>query len=225
MKKHHPYVRRAQLAGAGVLAAALLVGCGTENGTESTAATEESSAASSSPAESETGGGPVLTLADPWIKAAPAGEMTAAFGTLTNETDQDITVRAATVDVSDRVELHETVEKDGQMVMQPKEGGFTIPAGKTHELAPGGDHVMIMELKRALKPGEELTVVLELKDGTSVEVPATVKAFNGADEKYAGKGGGEKGMDMSGKGGDEKGGDMSGMDMSGSDAPSDQASE
>ena len=36
-----------------------------------------------------------LTIKDPWVKAAPAGEMTAAFGVLTNDTERDITVTGA----------------------------------------------------------------------------------------------------------------------------------
>jgi copper(I)-binding protein len=125
-----------------------------------------------------------LTLADPWVKAAPSG-MTGVFGTLTNEGDTDLTVVSAASDVAATMELHETVAADhGAMTMRPKEGGFTVPAGGSHELAPGGDHVMAMGLTRPLEPGETVTVTLTLDDGSSTDVECTVKAFTGADEDY-----------------------------------------
>ncbi len=83
------------------------------------------------------------------------------------------------------MELHETVENsDGSMAMQPKDGGFTVAAGADHELAPGGDHIMIMDLIKALEPGEVVTITLTLADGSTMDVDATVKKFSGAQEDY-----------------------------------------
>lgn len=125
-----------------------------------------------------------LSMTDPWVKSASTG-MTAAFGTLVNNGDSDITVVSATSDIASAIELHETVQNDdGAMAMQPKEGGFTIPAGGEHELAPGGDHLMIMDLDRALKPGEMVIIELTLDDGSTTEIDATVKKFTGAEEEY-----------------------------------------
>lgn len=136
-----------------------------------------------------------LTMTDPWVKSADSG-MTAAFGTLVNNGDTDITVTAATSDITSMMELHETVQNDdGTMAMQPKEGGFVIPAGGEHELAPGGDHLMIMDLTRALEPGETVTIALEMSDGSTADVEATVKKFTGAEEKYQD---GDSDMDMGG---------------------------
>ena len=43
---------------------------------------------------------------------------------------------------------------------------------------------MIMDLNRALKPGETVTIKLTIADGSTTEIDATVKKFTGADEKY-----------------------------------------
>ena len=126
-----------------------------------------------------------LGVVDPWVKATDES-MTAAFGTLTNETDAEITVVGATSDVAGVVELHEVVtDETGATVMQPKAGGFTIPAGGTHELTAGGDHIMLMDLARPLEAGEEVVVTVELSDGSTQDVTALVKPFSGADETYA----------------------------------------
>lgn len=147
-----------------------------------------------------------LSVSDAWIKAAPSG-MTGAFATLTNEGDAALRLVSVTTDRAGKVELHETVgDGAGGMTMRPKEGGFTIAAGARHELAPGGDHLMLMNLTGALTPGEEVDLVLHLADGSTKIVTALVKDFTGADEKYAGTGStpsaGMSGMDGTGSGSD-----------------------
>lgn len=124
-----------------------------------------------------------LVLEDGWAKAADSG-MTAAFGTLRNESDQDITLTGASSAVSP-MEIHEmTMGDDGAMVMRRKEGGITLAAGESHELAPGGDHLMLLDLAEPLLPGDELTFTLEGEDGATWEVTAEVRTFTGADETY-----------------------------------------
>ena len=73
-------------------------------------------------------------------------------------------ISATSAAVTD-VELHEIAMPDGKMVMRPKKGGFVIPARGTHELEPGGDHIMLMGLAAAVKPGDEVAFTLKLADG------------------------------------------------------------
>ncbi|HNI70093.1 MAG TPA: copper chaperone PCu(A)C, partial [Marmoricola sp.] len=111
---------------------------------------------------------------------------TGVFGTLMNHTDKDVTVVGGHSEVATSVELHETVtDASGSMKMQPKPGGFPIPANSMYRLEPGKDHLMLMGLKRELKVGEQVTIVLELSDGNSLEFTAPVKPFSGANEHYA----------------------------------------
>ena len=51
------------------------------------------------------------------------------------------------------------------MKMQPV-SGIDLPAGKPVDLASGGYHIMLMQLKRQLKEGETvpLTLVVQKKD-------------------------------------------------------------
>lgn len=182
---------------AAVLAALLLpalVACGEDEA----GATDASDASSQDAGADEAA---ALSVTDPWVKATDES-MTAAFGTLVNDSGTDITVVGGEVAGAGMVELHETVQNDdGSMAMQAKEGGFVVPAGGEHVLEPGGDHVMLMELSDAYEAGTTVTLTLELADGSTSEVEATVKPFDGADEDYQG-GGSETGedaeMDMGG---------------------------
>lgn len=169
--------RLAALGAAAAAVALLLAGCG-----------------GSSPADHAED----LALTDGWVKAADSG-MTAAFGTLTNHSDEAITIVSATSDAS-RMELHEmAMGDDGAMVMRPKEGGLAVPAGGTHELAPGGDHLMFMDLTTPLATGDEVEVTLTSDSGATWTVRLPVRTFSGADEHYEGSDGTSSempGMDM-----------------------------
>lgn len=154
-----------------VLAAASLfaVGC---SKTDTTTEHKSASAASD------------VTVTDQWVKAAPTG-MTGLFGTLKNAGEHEVNVVSASSPVAGKVELHEVVgQAGGGSVMQPKEGGFLIPAGGTHVLAPGADHIMLMELKQPLQVGKDVEVALRFEDGSTLPFTAQVRDFSGADETY-----------------------------------------
>ena len=126
----------------------------------------------------------MVTMTDQWVKAAPGG-MTGVFGTLTNSGGHEVSVVSATSPAAGRTELHEVVGNPGESsTMRPKEGGFAIPAGGTHVLAPGADHLMLMDLKGPLRAGADVEVTLTFDDGTTLPFTAQVRDFAGAQEKY-----------------------------------------
>jgi periplasmic copper chaperone A len=170
----HGY-RRRLLGWGGVLAAVLLVGA-CRDGSELEAAGAPASASPSAAAQP-------LAVKDIWVKTATSG-MSATFGTLMNTTGTDVTVVKATSTASPLMELHEVADVDGKMVMRPKEGGFTIPAGGMHELKPGGDHLMMMDIKTPVTAGTEVTITLTFGDGKTMEFTALGKDFAGGNESY-----------------------------------------
>jgi len=125
-----------------------------------------------------------LTVDDPYVKAAAAGEMTSVFGRLVNSGPDDLTVVSASSDAAESVELHEMVMADGAMVMREKPDGFVVPAGETVELEPGGLHVMLIGLSGDIEPGAQVTVTLTLSDGTEVELTAQAREMANAQESY-----------------------------------------
>lgn len=158
-----------------VLAAAglALTGCAQA----STPASNPSSAATSSAAAA-------LTVSEPWVKAADSG-MSAAFGTIRNTSDKDVTVISASTPESPMVELHETVMGDnGSMQMQAKQGGFVIPARGELTLEPGGNHIMLMGLAKPVLAGDDISFELRTSDGGTVAFTAQGKDFAGANENY-----------------------------------------
>ena len=114
--------------------------------------------------------------------AADGSDMTAIFGTLHNNSDKDITVVGFTTSLGEAsYQIHEVV--DG--VMRQKDGGFDIPAGGTHELAPGGDHFMVMDYAPAIEAGDTIDVTLLLEGGATATVSdVAVRTMLPGDESY-----------------------------------------
>lgn len=161
------------------LAMATLAGCSA--GDTQDEAAEGTAAASASANEQ------VVELSDGWAKAADSN-MTSLFGNLQNTGEQAVTLESISAEgIADVAELHETVMNDetGSTEMRRVDGGFTIEPGDSKTLEPGGDHVMLMELQCALKPGTDVTVELGFDGGQTQEITVTVRDFAGAQEEYA----------------------------------------
>ena len=89
------------------------------------------------------------------LKGAKA---TAGYVGIKNDGDQEVVLTLKSVEGFKAVELHETVEKDSQMVMQ-KVDSFKIPAFTKMDLVPGGKHIMLFEPTREFKEGEKVQAI------------------------------------------------------------------
>lgn len=122
-----------------------------------------------------------VTIKDAWIRATVAPQkVTGAFMQITSK--QDMKLIAVSSKIADSAEIH-SMEMDGNMMKMREIKDLPLPAGKTTELKPGGMHIMLFGLKKAVKEGEKITLHLTLEDNKKqrqqVEVQATVKAMNG----------------------------------------------
>ena len=72
---------------------------------------------------------------------------------------------------------------DGVMKMRPLPNGLEIRPGETVELKSGGYHLMFMDLKQPLKPGDTFKATLQFEKAGPLEVNFSVRALgatNGA---------------------------------------------
>ena len=74
-----------------------------------------------------------------------------------------------------KVEVHEMAMNNGVMTMRPVKDGLSIPAGKSVTLAPGGYHLMLMELKAPFKKGDKIPVTLKFEKAGDVNVTLDVR--------------------------------------------------
>jgi len=125
-----------------------------------------------------------VTVSEQWVKAADTG-MTAAFATLSNNSDTDVRLVAVTSPAATRMELHEIATGiDGTAVMREKADGVVVPAEGSHALVPGGDHLMLMGITAPLAAGTTATFTFTFADGSTTTVDAQVRDFAGNQENY-----------------------------------------
>lgn len=130
--------------------------------------------------------GPALAdieIKDAYARAAmPNAKAGAAFMEIVNTGPEDDRLVAAASDISMKVELHTHVDAgNGVMQMIEVEEGFPVPAGETHALARGGDHVMFMGLKGPMNDGDVVTVTLTFEKAGDmvVDIPVDLQRQDG----------------------------------------------
>ena len=114
-----------------------------------------------------------ISVDDSYARASRPGAPTGAmFMAITNAGTEADRLTGVSSDVAQMVELHTHIEEDGVMRMRPMANGIEIPAGETHMLERGGDHVMLMGLTRDLNNGDTvpLTLIFEKAGEISLDV-------------------------------------------------------
>jgi hypothetical protein len=119
-----------------------------------------------------------LTLTDLWTRATPPNAPTAGgYLTIENSGADADRLLAVTSPAAGRIEFHSMSMENGTMIMRPVADGIEIPAGDTVTLAPGGLHIMFMDLKNGLAEGEKVPVALNFEKAGSVETFLHVQAI------------------------------------------------
>ena len=98
----------------------------------------------------------------------------AAFFVIKNNSDKDIAITSANSDIAEKNELHTHI-KENQMMKMMKIEKLVVPAKSSLELKSGGDHIMLMGLKKELKAGDEINLELSFSDGDKKKIKVPVK--------------------------------------------------
>lgn len=178
---HHISFRSAILPFS-VAAALSLTACGAKDAEQAAGSATTSAEAGAESGADQVGEGGV-TLDGAWVKATDE-DMTAIFGTLSNHSDAAVTLESAEVDLDADAELHEVVQEAGSSVMRAVDGGLEIPADGELNLAPGGYHIMLVDLGEPITPGQDLELTLHFSDGSETATTVPARAFEGAQEEY-----------------------------------------
>ena len=103
-----------------------------------------------------------VSITDAWVRANAPGQLVgAAYMTL--KSPQDSTLISVKTAAAGSVEIHSMTMNDGVMKMRMLDE-LALKAGKSEKLAPGGFHLMLIDLKKPLNAGENITFKLSFKD-------------------------------------------------------------
>ncbi|OCL84288.1 copper chaperone PCu(A)C [Arcobacter porcinus] len=116
-----------------------------------------------------------INVSDAYARATPPNmPNSAAFMSLENITDKDISLVKASSNVTNKVELHTHDMKNGVMKMYEVEE-ILIKANNNTVLKPGGYHIMLIGLNKPLKEGDFIDLSLEFSNGETKSLKLEVK--------------------------------------------------
>lgn len=138
-----------------------------------------------------------LEIGHPWTRATPKG---AAVGggylTIKNTGTSPDRLISGSSEVSGRFEVHEMSTNNGVMKMRLLKDGLEIKPGETVKLAPGGFHIMMLDLKRPIKEGERVKGTLVFEKAGKVDVEYVAVPIGGSPGGKDAGGAGMQGMPM-----------------------------
>ncbi len=114
-----------------------------------------------------------MMVQDAWARATIGKPVNSAgFLTIMNHGKGDDKLIEAKADVSAKVELHTHTMDGNIMKMRRIAGGIQVPAMGMAQLKPGGHHIMLIGLHKALKAGDKfpLTLVFEKSGTKTIEI-------------------------------------------------------
>lgn len=119
---------------------------------------------------------PELIVTDAWTRPPlRPRNIIAVFMTIENRRTTTRSIVSVSTPDARQAQLHEVLKEGSLMRMTPIKT-LLVPAHGTVELRPGSFHIMCFGLKRSLKPGDTMSMVLTLDDRKKIPVVVTVRA-------------------------------------------------
>ncbi|MCU0489434.1 MAG: copper chaperone PCu(A)C [Anaerolineales bacterium] len=116
-----------------------------------------------------------LVIEDAWARPALIGQTSAIYFTIKNPNNAPDFLVQASSEVAMQTEIHNTL-MDAQGVMKMEHQASVEIKGKdSRAFAPGGLHIMLMNLKQDLKVGDTIEVRLRFENSQEMTVQATVQ--------------------------------------------------
>jgi copper(I)-binding protein len=117
-----------------------------------------------------------LVITQAWSRATPGGaKIAGGFLTIENKGTAPDRLVSGAGNIVGKVEIHEMAMNKGVMTMRPLDKGLPIEPGKTVKLAPGGYHLMLMDLKQPFKQGDKVPLTLEFEKAGKVSLSLDVQ--------------------------------------------------
>jgi copper(I)-binding protein len=100
-------------------------------------------------------------VVEPWIRTPPSTAPTAAaYLTIVNRGRIADRLVSASSLLARAIQIHEMSMAGGMMRMRELSGGVAIGPGQTRQLAPAGEHLMMVNPTRAFHSGEKVPITL-----------------------------------------------------------------
>jgi copper(I)-binding protein len=117
-----------------------------------------------------------IVVSDGWTRPTAAGmPMGVAYFVVRNDGTAADAIVSASTPAAARVEMHQTTFADGMARMRPLKE-IAVPAKQKVTVAPGGIHLMLVDLAAPLAVGTRVPLVLQFRNAGRVEIRLAVEA-------------------------------------------------
>lgn len=110
-----------------------------------------------------------------WARPGSEGRMSAAYFLITNFDDLPDTLLSANSNIAQLTEIHESYEREDDMVGMREVGTVEIPGNSTVRFEQGGLHVMLIQLTETLVDGDSFELSLEFAGHGEIIVDVPVR--------------------------------------------------
>ena len=117
-----------------------------------------------------------IVISDAWTRPTAAGmPMGVAYLRVRNEGASDDAIVSASTPAAARVEIHQTTLADGMARMRPMRE-ILVPAKGTVAIAPGGIHLMLVDMEAPIAVGTRVPLVLQFRRAGRVATSLAVES-------------------------------------------------
>ena len=125
------------------------------------------------------GAGGDIEVHSMWARSALAGGNGAVYMIVHNHSNVDDAIVGASSDVADAVEIHlSTMDANGVMKMSQQES-ISLAVDEEVVFKPGGYHVMMVNLKQDLNPGDYIVVTIHFQNHEDIVLKVPVMDMEG----------------------------------------------
>jgi periplasmic copper chaperone A len=119
-----------------------------------------------------------IAVTQAWSRATPLGAKVAGgYLTIENRGSSPERLVSVSTAAAKRTEIHDMTVDHGVMKMRPVDGGLLIEPGQAVRLAPGGAHLMFMDLNAPLRQGERVPVTLAFEHAGDISIAFDVESL------------------------------------------------
>lgn len=119
-----------------------------------------------------------LEIVGAWARPGRLNGVTAIYMNVLNGSAEMDTLIGLSSTAAELVELHETYELADDMMGMREAENPVFPGRAVVTMQPGGLHVMLMQLNRALNEGDEVDLILNFAVAGEISLTAPVQSQN-----------------------------------------------
>jgi copper(I)-binding protein len=118
-----------------------------------------------------------IQITEPMVRSTLPGQMmSSAYLTIENKGNVADRLISASFSGAKEVQIHE-MKMDGDTMKMRQMNSLEIPAKGKAQLSPGGNHLMLMNLKDPIQDGQSIKMILQFEKAGKVEIEIPAKSM------------------------------------------------